>query len=97
MKNVMDYEEFVNEGLLSALKTKSQITKVQGAVFDKACELIEKNPKKYKDGSQVLKEIENDAKELFKKTVKGEDAITPEQWWKEFSPRAARAITVDLK
>lgn len=44
----MDYEEFVNEGLLSALKTKSQITKVQGAVFDKACELIEKNPKNTK-------------------------------------------------
>jgi len=93
----MNFEEFVNEGLFCALKTKSQITKVQSAVFDKACELIEKNPKKYKDGSQVLDEIENEAKELFKKTVKGEDAITSEQWWKEFSPRAAKAITVDFK
>lgn len=70
------------------------MTKAQGAVFGKACGLIEKNPEKHKDGSQSLNELERDAKELFKKTVKGEDAMTPEQWWKEFSPRAARAITV---
>lgn len=70
---------------LSALKTKSQISKY------KACELIEKNPKKYKDGSQVLDEIENDAKRFQENSQR---VITH---WKEFSPRAARAITVDLK
>lgn len=82
---------------MSALKAKSQITKVQGAVFGKARELIEKNPQKIQRWFSGLDELERDAKELFKKTVKGEDAITPEQWWKEFSPRAARAITADIK
>lgn len=99
MKNIMNYEEFVNEGLISALKAKSQITKVQGAVLDKAYLLFTKQQKKYdtykdgwKDAEKILNGLETDAKNLFEKTVTAKDAIDKDQWWKEFLPKAVKSV-----
>ena len=98
MRYIKKYDEYsANEGLVSALKAKTQIAKVQGAVFDKAYELIEKNPGKYKEGKQLLSEIEQDAKELYKKTVTAEDALTADEWWEEFSENAEKAVMCYVK
>lgn len=82
----------LNEGLISIIKMKSQMTKVQGEVLDKALELYSKNKEKYKDIRQLLREIENDAKFLYKKTVTVEDAMTPNEWWSEFSKSLENSI-----
>lgn len=91
----------LNEGLLSAIKAKGKITKIQGVVFDKAAELIEKNPEKYKDGQSVLKDIERDAKKLYDRElgdlVKNNDIIDSDEWWKDFAPKAARMIMPDIE
>lgn len=90
----------LNEGIISTIKAKSRITKVQAAVFDKASELIEKNPKKYKDGNAVLRDLENDAKKLYEKElgefIKNKDIITADEWWKNFSKSAARVIIPEV-
>jgi len=90
----------LNEGLVSTIKAKSRITKVQAAVFDKASELIEKNPKKYKDGNDVLRDLENDAKKLYEKElgefIKNKDIITADEWWKNFSKSAAMVIVPEV-
>lgn len=93
MKYLKNFDSFfVNEGLIGAIKTNIQVTKVQQAVFNKAFELIEKNPNKYKNGESVLNDVEDEAKELYKKTVTDKDAINANTWWNTFSEKAAKAI-----
>lgn len=90
----------LNESLISIIKAKSRITKVQAAVFDKASELIEKNPKKYKDGNAVLRDLENDAKKLYEKElgefIKNKDIISADEWWKNFVKSAAQVIVPEV-
>lgn len=94
MKYLKNFDNFsnVNEGLIGAIRTNMQVTKVQQAVFNKAYELIEKNPEKYKTGEAVVKDVENEAKALYKKTVTSKDAISVSQWWNIFSKKMANAI-----
>lgn len=94
MKYLKTFDNFsnVNEGLVDTIKTNMQVTKVQQAVFNKAYELIEKNPEKYKTGEDVIGDIENEAKALYKKTVTSKDAISASQWWNTFSKKMANAI-----
>ena len=94
MKYLKTFDKFlnVNEGLVDAIKTNMQVAKVQQAAFNKAYELIEKNPEKYKTGEDVIGDIENEAKALYKKTVTSKDAISASQWWNTFSKKMANAI-----
>ena len=105
MSKVMKFDEYsskgnVNEGLLSALVGKSKITKVQGVVFTKVGELLEKNPDKYKDAKSILRDIERDAKKLYNDElgdmVKDKKIITADEWWKEFAPKAEAMISQDI-
>ena len=106
MSKVMKFDEYssevkhVNEGLLSGLIAKSKITKVQGAVFTKVGELLEKNPDKYKDAKSILRDIERDAKKLYNDElgdmIKSKDVINANEWWKEFAPKAEEMITQDI-
>ena len=94
MKYLKTFDNFsnVNEGLIGAIKTNMQVTKVQQAVFNKAYELIGKDPEKYKTGEAVARGVESEAKDLYKKMVTAKDAISANQWWNTFSKKMANAI-----
>jgi len=106
MSKVMRFDEYssdkkrMNEGLLSGFIAKSRITKVQGAVFTKVGELLEKNPDKYKDAKSILRDIERDAKKLYNDElgdmIKSKDVINANQWWDDFAPKAEEMITQDI-
>lgn len=59
MKYLKTFDKFlnVNESLVGAIKTNMQVTKVQQAVFNKAYELIGKDPEKYKTGEVVARGV----------------------------------------
>lgn len=82
---IKTFDEFINEGLFGAIKGKKQILKVQGLVADEYERLIQEDPSKFKDGKSVLKAVEAFAADAYKKTVTAEDALTFEQWWKDFT------------
>ena len=86
---IKTFEQFnntpVEEGLFGAFKGKRQILKVQGLVADEYERLIQENPNKFKDGKSVLKAVEQFAADTYKKIVTAEDALTFEQWWKNFT------------
>lgn len=94
MKYLKTFDKFlnVNERFIGAIKTNMQVAKVQQAVFNKAYELIEKDPEKYKTGETVARGVESEAKELYKKMVTSKDAISANQWWNTFSKKMANAI-----
>lgn len=88
MSIVKTYDEYVNEGIVSALKYQYRITEVNAFVFDKSAELIEKDPKKYKSAKDTLRDIESEAKKMYEDTMKGLDDILPfHKWWSEFSKK----------
>lgn len=88
--NIKSFEEFsselnhVDEGLFDALKARKEIVKLQGIVTDEYEKLLQKDPKKYKDGKSVLRDIEDFAQEAYKKIVKSEEAISFSDWWESF-------------
>ena len=90
MMTIKSFEQFsselnhVDEGLFDALKARKEIVKLQGIVTDEYEKLLQENPKKYKDGKSVLRDIEDFAKEAYKKIVKSEEAISFEDWWESF-------------
>lgn len=77
--------EPVEEGLFDAFKARNQIVKVQGLVADKYEELLQKNPKQFHNSDSVLRAVEDFAKKTYEEVVTVEDAITFDQWWKDFS------------
>ncbi len=89
--NIKTFEQFkndnkpMNEGLISAIKARKEIIKLQGVVCDEYERLLQKDPKKYHDGKSVLNAVEKYAQDAYKKIVKSEDAISFEDWWKPFS------------
>ena len=88
---IKSFEQFsselnhVDEGLFDALKARKEIVKLQGIVTDEYEKLLQENPKKYKDGKSVLRDIEDFAKEAYKKIVKSEEALSFEDWWESFA------------
>jgi hypothetical protein len=103
---IKSFEEFnkdnttpIEEGLLNAIKVRKEIIQLQCAVCDEYEKLLKKNPEKYKNGSSVLKEVEDFAKKAYDKIVKTEGALSFEDWWKGFSQSNARMLekTVFLK
>ena len=90
MNTIKSFEQFtqatkpLDEGLIASLKAKKEIVKLQGVVTDEYEKLIQENPKKYRDGQSVLRAIEGFAKEAYKKIVKSEEAISFDDWWKNF-------------
>ena len=88
MENIKKFDEFVSEGLVSSIKASYRMTKMNAFVFDRSAELIEKNPKKYKNAFETLSDIKNDAKKEYDKLMKDLDDVVPfEKWWKEFSEK----------
>lgn len=80
------YSDFIGEGLVSAVKLNYRMTKLNAFVFDKAAELMEKDPKKYQKVSDILNDIEKDVEKKYNEIVKGiGDAIPFHTWWKDFS------------
>ena len=88
--NIKTFEQFknenkpMNEGLIDMLKARKEILKLQSVVCDEYERLLQDNPKKYKDGKSVLKDVEKFAQEAYKKIVKSEDALSFEDWWEKF-------------
>jgi hypothetical protein len=86
---IKSFEEFKNtnaldEGLFDVFKTRKQITKLQGVVVDEYEKMLSANPKKFKDAESVLKSVEGFAYNAYKKIVTAEDALSFDQWWKNF-------------
>lgn len=86
---IKSFEEFKNtnaldEGLFDVFKTRKQITKLQSVVVDEYEKMLSANPKKFKDAESVLKSVENFANKAYKKIVTSEDALSFDQWWKNF-------------
>jgi hypothetical protein len=96
MEYIKKIDEFisnpVNEGLLSAIKARAQIVKVQGWFFDTAAQAIADNPKKYTKAEQLVNALESDAEKEYKKTVTVEDALTFRDWWGDFKKSAINAL-----
>lgn len=82
----------LKEGLLDVLKARKQITQLQGAVADEYERLIEQNPKRYRSGRQVLGDVQQFAQQEYKKIVTVDDAISFNNWWKEFSDAHERML-----
>jgi hypothetical protein len=86
---IKSFEEFKNtnaldEGLFDVFKIRKQITKLQGVVVDEYEKMLSTNPKKFKDAESVLKSVEGFAYNAYKKIVTAEDALSFDQWWKNF-------------
>jgi hypothetical protein len=86
---IKSFEEFKNtnaldEGLFDVFKTRKQITKLQSVVVDEYEKMLSANPKKFKDAESVLKSVEGFANKAYKKIVTSEDALSFDQWWKNF-------------
>jgi hypothetical protein len=87
---IKSFEEFKNtnaldEGLFDVFKIRKQITKLQGVVVDEYEKMLSANPKKFKDAESVLKSVEGFAYNAYKKIVTAEDALSFDQWWKNFN------------
>lgn len=87
---IKSFEEFKNtnaldEGLFDVFKTRKQITKLQSVVVDEYEKMLSANPKKFKDAESVLKSVEGFANKAYKKIVTAEDALSFDQWWKNFT------------
>jgi hypothetical protein len=82
----------VEEGIFDVFKMRKQFTQLQGAVMDMVEEIIENNPKKYRDGNQVMNAVWQDARKLYDKFITMDGAMTFNQWWKEFSGANARFL-----
>lgn len=77
--------EKVDEGLINAIKARKEIIQLQCAVCDEYEKMLEKNPEKFKSGKDVLKAVEQFAKDAYKKIVKNEEALSFEDWWESFA------------
>jgi len=92
IKRINEMTDFMNEGLLSAIKARAQIVKVQGWFFDTAAQAIADNPKKYRKAEQLVDALESDARKEYKKVVTVEDALTFNDWWGDFRKSAINAL-----
>lgn len=94
MKRLIDVinESYTNEGLFDGFKIRKQIVELQGAVADLYEELIDKNPKRFNRGEDVMKAIYHDAKNLYDKIVTMEGAIGFSEWWRDFSKAHANVL-----
>lgn len=80
------YSDFIGEGLASVVKLNYRMTKLNAFVFNKAAELMGKDPKKYQKVSDTINDIEKDVEKKYNEIVKGiGDAIPFHTWWKDFS------------
>ena len=77
--------ETLDEGLINAIKSRKEIIQLQCAVCDEYEKMLEKNPEKFKSGKDVLKAVEQFAKDAYKKIVKNEEALSFEDWWESFA------------
>lgn len=103
--NIKSFEQFsselnhIDEGLFDAFKARKEIVKLQGVVTDEYEKLLQEDPKKYRDGKSVLRDIKDFAKEAYKKIVKSEEALSFDDWWESFAKSNAYMLdrTVFLK
>lgn len=70
----------LNEGLFSALKISSQITKAQGAIDG----YFKEHSDKYKDIYSIKRDLKKIASEAYKKYVTHKDAIDFQKWYPDF-------------
>ena len=97
IKRLNEMESPVNEGILSAIKARAQIVKVQGWFFDAAAQAIADNPKKYTSAEQLVNALQSDAEKEYKKVVTVEDALTFRDWWGDFKKSAVNALERNFK
>lgn len=76
--------ETVNEGLLDVFKIRKQIVKLQGVVVDECERLIEEDPKRFRNGSDVMKAVKRFASKAYDEIVTIESALDFSQWWEDF-------------
>ena len=87
---IKSFEQFsselnhIDEGLFDAFKARKEIVKLQGVVTDEYERLLQEDPKKYKDGKSVLKDVKKFAQDAYNKIVKSEEALSFEDWWESF-------------
>lgn len=90
--DIINESKNIEEGLFDGFKIRKQIVELQGAVADLYEEIIEKNPKRFRSGNDVMTHVYSDAKKLYDKLVTMEGAISFRDWWKEFSTAHARML-----
>ena len=87
-----DIKEFIDEGLFDVFKSMKQFTKLQGAVVDEYEALIDKNPKRYRYGKQVLNMVYDFAKKKYDEIITVDGAMSFNQWWTDFSEAHSRLL-----
>ena len=90
---IKKFEEFnnapVEEGLFNGFKIRKQIVKLQGLVVDEYERLMEDDPKRFRNGEDVMDAVKNFATKTYKEVVTAEDAISFSDWWRDFSKAQA--------
>lgn len=76
--------ETINEGLFDGFKIRKQIVKLQGLVVDEYERLMEEDPKRFRNGQDVLNAVKDFASKTYDEIVTAEDAISFSNWWKDF-------------
>lgn len=85
-------EDLINEGMFDAFKSMKQFTKLQGVVVDEYEALIDKNPKHFHDGKQVLDAVYQFAMKKYDEIITVNDAMSFKQWWSDFSEAHSRLL-----
>ena len=87
MKNLSEFtKDNLNEGLFDAFKVRKQFTELQGKLQDMIDVELEKNPKKYRSGKQLMDVFKSDAQDLYDKVIIMKDeAMSFNDWWDNYS------------
>lgn len=98
MKSLVD---FINEGLFSgitdAFAVRKQITELQGRVEEEYEKELEANPKRYRNGKQLLDSVKSKAYSLYNEIVTLKDkAISFNEWWRNYEKANARFLDMTI-
>lgn len=87
MKNLNEFaKDKLNEGLFDTFKVRKQFTELQGKLQDMIDTELEKNPKKYRSGKQLMDAFKRDAIDLYDKVITLKDeAMSFSDWWDNYS------------
>lgn len=85
-KQLQENTQQTNEGLFDVFKVRKQFTELQGALQDVIDQELEKNPKRYRSGKQLMDSMQSEAKSLYNRIITMKDeAMSFDEWWKNYS------------
>ena len=85
-EQIRENTQQTNEGFLDVFKVRKQFTELQGALQDVIDQELEKNPKRYRSGKQLMDSMRSDAQSLYNRIITMKDeAMSFDEWWNNYS------------